>query len=225
MTISACTSFCRARDFPYAGVEYGTEYCGAAPKASAIAASMSDCRMPCAGNRSQSCGSGNRLQVYFNPQKDQPASTAGRVGDWMHTGCYTDSVAARALPIRATVDGGMSAAKCTAACQAKRFPVAGTEYSTAPGCGHALKPASRAPNGDCNLRCSGDFAQICGGPDRLTVFQNMPASNTMACYETSTSNDFVIEAIYRNGEPPVSLSVVKTSVDTAVLTVRPPKYI
>ncbi|RDW66140.1 E set [Coleophoma cylindrospora] len=69
MTVANCISACAALSstYIYAGVEYAQEcYCGTSIATSATIApgGISDCSSTCAGNSSEYCGAGNRLDVY-----------------------------------------------------------------------------------------------------------------------------------------------------------------
>ncbi|OCF32159.1 hypothetical protein I316_06073 [Kwoniella heveanensis BCC8398] len=62
-SIANCTAACQG--YTYAGVEYGQEcYCGNTLNTGSVAALAADCSMTCAGNASEYCGAGNRLNVY-----------------------------------------------------------------------------------------------------------------------------------------------------------------
>jgi hypothetical protein len=71
--------------------------CGTSLKMSRNQTDAGDCNAQCSGNATQSCGAGNRLQVYFNPPKPiaasfPVASAPANVGDadrWKYIGCYT----------------------------------------------------------------------------------------------------------------------------------------
>ncbi|GJE88404.1 WSC-domain-containing protein [Phanerochaete sordida] len=69
-TPDLCTAQCGARNYAYAGVEYGDEcYCGTgyAGGAAPPAADLSDCSMMCAGDYTVACGGSWRMQIYkFN---------------------------------------------------------------------------------------------------------------------------------------------------------------
>ncbi|KAJ6503002.1 hypothetical protein DFH09DRAFT_899896, partial [Mycena vulgaris] len=167
MFIEACTSFCGARNLAYAGVEYARECCSGAP------ANARECSMPCAGDAAQVCGGGNRLQVYmyYRPPRASTASSVGDAERWTFVGCYKlvdlcarfrDGATARTLPNGTHIAGGMSAEKCTSTCQAMGLLLAGTDL------GAALQA------GDCDMPCTGNSSQLCGGGNRLTVFRDQP---------------------------------------------------
>lgn len=58
MTIETCLSYCGARGFQLAGVQYSREcYCGNDLRnGAALSSKSSGCGMPCAGNPTQTCG-------------------------------------------------------------------------------------------------------------------------------------------------------------------------
>ncbi|KAB5575878.1 heme peroxidase [Coniochaeta sp. 2T2.1] len=74
MTLESCMTSCAG--FAYWGTEYGREcYCGSKPDISSSSAPLSDCNMLCAGDSTQYCGAGNRLELYSNAA--QTSSSGG----------------------------------------------------------------------------------------------------------------------------------------------------
>ena len=99
----------------------------------------------------------------FSPPDDLPKG-------WYYSGCFVDSVSARSLDSAGTFDNtGLTAASCIAFCSDLGYTVVGTEYSAECYCGGTL-PADNAGDSTCNMPCSGDATQACGGPDRLSVY-------------------------------------------------------
>lgn len=64
MTLESCAKFCDGSK--YFGTEYGREcYCGnVLQQGSVKAPNQDDCNFPCAGDGSEYCGAGNRLELY-----------------------------------------------------------------------------------------------------------------------------------------------------------------
>lgn len=63
MTLEKCASVCSS--YSYFGVEYGREcYCGNDLNEGSIEAPASDCSFPCPGKLTETCGAGNRLNLY-----------------------------------------------------------------------------------------------------------------------------------------------------------------
>lgn len=104
----------------------------------------------------------------FLPRDVSPPDTLPK--GWRYSGCYVDSVSARSLDSDRTFDNnGMTAASCIAFCSSEGYSLAGTEYTAECYCGLSL-PAVPGDPSSCNMPCSGDSTQACGGPDRLSVY-------------------------------------------------------
>lgn len=107
--------------------------------------------------------------------KRDPSPASNLPTGWAYSGCFVDSVSARSLGSAEYYDNsGMTAKSCIAFCSSKGFAVAGTEYSRECYCGVAL-PNQAAADG-CNMACSGDSTQVCGGPNRLSVYSSTSSS-------------------------------------------------
>jgi hypothetical protein len=106
LTPSACATTCSSKGYSIAGVEYGQEcYCSnsivtSSSPSSGQSANAGDCNMACAGDSTQKCGAGNRLQIFR--RSNLPSG-------WSSLGCYTDSTTSRyvhllgALCVTATI--------------------------------------------------------------------------------------------------------------------------
>ncbi|PPR05439.1 hypothetical protein CVT26_011317 [Gymnopilus dilepis] len=71
MTSEICISLCSNGGYTMAATEYGREcYCGSqlySQDGAGIAASASQCNMPCDGNSAETCGAGWRANLYLKP--------------------------------------------------------------------------------------------------------------------------------------------------------------
>jgi hypothetical protein len=113
MTAQKCEAHCE--NHSYFGVEYGREcWCGNSPPTTP--APESDCSTGCAGDDTQLCGAGNRINVWGSPLPS-PAT----VGDYEYVGCFTDSGDQRSLRGSVTYDPAMTLEKCAAACAAYAY--------------------------------------------------------------------------------------------------------
>nr|XP_036580691.1 WSC domain-containing protein [Colletotrichum truncatum]KAF6788686.1 WSC domain-containing protein [Colletotrichum truncatum] len=194
MTNEVCTKFCFDKGFSYAGTEwYGECYCGNALAKGGVLANEADCVTPCNGNSTQPCGGPNRLTLYKTSLIIGPSVNPG-VGDWSSIGCYSEGTTGRALEYGVhNINDGMTVAKCTSACEKAGYILAGLEYSGECYCGN--KPANGGlPAVDgCNMLCSGNASEYCGGPNRLNVYdfqhryQPLPVSSTSTPAPTSSS--------------------------------------
>nr|OQO23943.1 hypothetical protein B0A51_11072 [Rachicladosporium sp. CCFEE 5018] len=99
----------------------------------------------------------------------QPASVLPT--NWTYTGCYNDLQGSRTLAGPYTAGTGNSATWCISYCSNKGYVYAGTEYSDECYCDNLLAPpATLQPDSDCNMACSGNASEACGGGNRLTVY-------------------------------------------------------
>ena len=165
MTLESCAAFCAG--YRYFGAEYGREcqfapspvssliyphtdldlpanlasvgYCGNTVDASTESAPLDDCNMVCSGSNVQYCGSGNRLELYFNNMTEPGTGGGGSGGDggeptqpeivgaYKTYGCVTEADSARALAARSFVDAGMTLERCATFCSA--YAYFGVEYA------------------------------------------------------------------------------------------------
>ncbi len=86
-----------------------------------------DCSMPCSGWPGEACGGSQRITVYETLSGNPPTTNPGTF-DFPSLGCYTDSVAHRALSVKVGYEGGLDVAKCIDTCASKGFALAGVEY-------------------------------------------------------------------------------------------------
>ena len=65
MTVEMCAEYCAP--YQYFGVEYSREcYCSNTHDADSVAAPDADCSFACAGDATETCGAGMRLDLYVN---------------------------------------------------------------------------------------------------------------------------------------------------------------
>ena len=136
------------------------------------------------------CGGSDGISIFQNGAPPPAPSVLASYGAWVIQGCYVDSAAARSLPIAMAVTGGptaMTVESCLNACATASYPFAGLEYSDECYCGSTL-PAQVATDGRCNMICSGDSENICGGPNGLTVYQYGGASSASSASSASATS-------------------------------------
>ncbi|KAK3105890.1 hypothetical protein FSP39_007994 [Pinctada imbricata] len=119
----------------------------------------SECDMACSGNRNQKCGGSWRISVYRtnNIEKD------------LYVGCFVDKYS-RILPDM-TIYQKNSIALCLATCKEKNATYAGVEYGKECFCGNLMKNYPLRPDSECDMACSGNRYQKCGGSWRISVYR------------------------------------------------------
>ncbi|KAL8637618.1 MAG: hypothetical protein Q9228_005132 [Teloschistes exilis] len=182
MTVEKCAASCSA--FPLFGVEYGREcFCGQSLNAGSVLAAETDCSFKCPGNSAETCGAGNRLNVYQKPV----APPAPKPTSYASEGCYTEPSNGRALTGKTIFDDSLTIEKCAMLCA--DFNYFGVEYYRECYCGNDLQTGSvPAASTDCKYPCKGDNSEICGGDYRLNLygFGGMSPSSTTTASATAT---------------------------------------
>lgn len=182
MTEESCIAFCSAKGFPYAGVEYASEcYCDYSLGPLATKQPESDCNFACTGDSTEPCGAGDRLSVFTTTAAATgPGVNPGPAG-WASLGCYNDNIPGRILAYRTGVAAGdslMSVLQCTAACKAAGFSYAGVEYSSECYCDNQILNTAASGQTGCNMLCSGNSTEYCGGGNFINVYKSSAAPKT-----------------------------------------------
>lgn len=180
MTVESCMGNCTG--FDLWGAEYGREcYCGNDLDGTSVQTAQYDCNMPCSGDATEFCGSGNRLELYSTTATRPISSTTSAapshkptVGVFDFVGCQTEAIGARALGQASFADDGMTLERCASFCDG--FVYFGAEYGRECYCGDSLQAGSlQAVLSDCGMRCAGDVSQFCGGGNRLELYRRRGA--------------------------------------------------
>ncbi|KAF2157675.1 WSC-domain-containing protein [Myriangium duriaei CBS 260.36] len=193
MTIEYCQTYCNNQGYRFSGVEYGTQcYCDLAVNPSAqFKAGLNltfGCTMTCPGKPGEICGGPNHIMVFNNtdPNFKPTNNTANSVIQLLtplktfpsnYVGCATEGKTGRALNGTSTSSNSMSVEACASACSAYQYY--GLEYASQCFCGNGLASGSvildtkkNAITSSCTKRCAGDFSEVCGGNNLLSVYKN-----------------------------------------------------
>ena len=122
-----------------------------------------------------------RQQPYDNPYPDATATncslprvdnTTVYAGNMTFWGCWSDQTPQSLNNLAYTSDTN-SIENCTSTCAGMNNTIAGLEYGTQCFCGSALtSQASQTIIQSCNVPCSGNSSETCGGSYRLSVYSN-----------------------------------------------------
>lgn len=172
--------------------------------------------MACSGNSAEICGGPNRLDVYQHPPLPPTPTTAYPItlatpesSKWSSLGCYTDNVNERALPNQVSPSGSFTVESCQAACLAAGYILAGVEYGSQCFCNmQVVNGGAPAPDGStgCNMQCSGNSAETCGGSNRLNVYQWLGTGSSKRGINYTPDNNYnnATLANYLAGYPTIS---------------------
>lgn len=73
----------------------------------------------------------------------------------------------------------MTTESCVASCIANGFSIAGAEYGDQCYCGNQIIEGGTQDTGNptgCNMACGGNAGEICGGPNRMSIYSNYTGS-------------------------------------------------
>lgn len=99
---------------------------------------------------------------------------SGSSVNFRYLGCYKDSgdpngTAGRDLNGLKIYGNDMTVEKCIKICAEKGFRYAGLQYSAHCFCGNSYGKLGKANN--CNMKCAGDYNQVCGGTWANSVYE------------------------------------------------------
>ncbi|KAI1640310.1 hypothetical protein F4809DRAFT_591116 [Biscogniauxia mediterranea] len=212
MTVEACLLFCDGKGFAYSGTEYSSEcYCGNNLATGAALVNDTECTTGCSGNQTEACGGPNRLTLFHNPYNTGPQPNIG-IANWTHIGCYTEGTGGRALTYGAAVASAqMNAANCTSACRAAGYILAGTEYGGECYCGNTIANGATPADDGCDMTCNGNQTEVCGGPNRLNVYDfNMEYSIPTSTASSVTSATATVTATTTSTSPTIEVTSTTT---------------
>jgi hypothetical protein len=111
--------------------------------------------------------------------KEKAASNTGAYVDmtskgYRYIGCGTDDYYERTFDGDSTSEDDMTVEKCVEMCSSGGYKFAGLEYSSECYCGNTIA-ADRRPKpgvlGSCNMKCSGNSKEKCGGGSALSIYR------------------------------------------------------
>lgn len=179
LTLELCVQICDDRGYTIAGAEYGVQcFCGNSIVNGGVRAqSDSECNVACAGDSSQNCGGGGRMNIFARgePQVVGPPAPIPSLDDWVYQGCVEDNVNdAKTFSWQSFFPGTMTPEDCLDRCAEFGYMAAGLEYGEECYCGDpaniAAAGAEFVDESDCNVPCAGDPSVICGGGSRLSTY-------------------------------------------------------
>ncbi|XP_062571207.1 uncharacterized protein LOC134233240 isoform X2 [Saccostrea cucullata] len=88
-----------------------------------------------------------------------------------YLGCFEDQ-RERVLSNYIISEELMTVERCRNYCSKKNTKFYGVAFRRECFCGDVLRTRNRKPESECNMKCSGDANQICGGAWRLNIYRN-----------------------------------------------------
>ncbi|KAI0033597.1 hypothetical protein K488DRAFT_84794 [Vararia minispora EC-137] len=190
VSVQTCTAACFSLGYPLSGLEFAQEcYCDVHLENGAVSQPLTDCDMTCNGNSSEFCGGPNRLNVYnytgtnLPPITTPPPNGGGGTGapvfpvllglptGWSYNACWVDNANGRILGTELPDNQNLTVDSCIESCIGQNFTLAGLEFQSQCFCGNTLiNGAALTAEGDCDMGCTGNATEACGGPNRVSVY-------------------------------------------------------
>jgi hypothetical protein len=182
VTVPTCLDACQAGGFALAGVEFSDEcWCGNSIQYANHPQDASNCQYSCAGDPTQLCGGASAIIIYKRgiPFTTGPVTTLVKNYKSYHlTKCWRDEQWLSGGPRLLTNEPNpplpheeVTVQKCIDACAKSGYSSAGLEWSQECFCGDiSVPPAQSAPVDDCNMPCTDNAKQYCGGPNRMLIY-------------------------------------------------------
>ncbi|KAF5310592.1 hypothetical protein D9619_008240 [Psilocybe cf. subviscida] len=116
-------------------------------------------------------GAHRYIFVHASPLEERQSSLPT---GWVPFGCFSDTSASRTLKIASFSDvTNMTIESCIAFCAPAEFLFAGVEFSRECFCDNVIEsPGAPIDSSTCNMPCTGNSGEICGGSGAISIFQN-----------------------------------------------------
>lgn len=108
-------------------------------------------------------------------------------------GCALE-VSGRALAGASYSSNSMTIEACNSYCTSNNYALSGVEYGSQCYCGNGMSSASSLGQSGCSFACAGNSAEICGGSDRLSVFNNTAYTSPTS---PTNSGNYVLQGCYQ----------------------------
>ncbi|KAJ7198973.1 hypothetical protein GGX14DRAFT_699906 [Mycena pura] len=187
LTVERCADGCAAAGWTTAGLERGSQccifrICGNISEpwpGGWESTSLSECNLPCLGNGQELCG-GTLDDGRFLAYSDLPV-VATAPPQWLQEGCFDDVPTNGGMhllphaPNTTIPSAEMTVEKCISACNnaAGYNASAGVTSGDECWCGdYSATPGVLDQSNSCNLRCTGDGREVCGGSGFMFIYSN-----------------------------------------------------
>ncbi|KAK6538689.1 hypothetical protein TWF694_010263 [Orbilia ellipsospora] len=194
LTKQKCYVFCKQLGTRYAAFLNGKDcWCGSSLNGKKTDSSA--CSVSCSGDGSSNCGGSTAFSVYQDPTLPATFDATKEATNYQYQGCFFDDperIIRFAYPVLDNLNNAgtntMTIESCLAGCAAKGYALAGLEYARTCWCGGNLRPgAAKASTMSCNMLCTGDKTEGCGGTWAIDVYYNPNLDSSSPCRPTISS--------------------------------------
>jgi hypothetical protein len=184
VTFGICHAKCKSQYYSYSSVQNGNEcWCGNTFSLSLPVYQGYEetkyCNKPCNGDALQICGGFLASNVYHDPSVTAVApprkKKMGLPRNYEYLGCAQDK-SVRILYRRLSIGLHPTVTSCITGCAPYNSTYVGLEYGKECWCSDTIATGTlfyteAEAGGKCNMRCKGDYRDICGGIWAMTIYK------------------------------------------------------
>ncbi|XP_065220734.1 uncharacterized protein LOC135845823 [Planococcus citri] len=166
-----CLNICDQKGYKYAGVQRGS-LCLCTNEVLPPTFKEDDygCEVTnCAGDPTEKCGAKDKIKVFRTRHADN-----GQTKEDRKLGCFQDRDDFRVMDDSKVVyEQSLTPQLCRDTCKLRGYAFSGVQFGTECYCSHAYPPLhAKVDEGECSTPCTGSPNDRCGGPLRLSVWDN-----------------------------------------------------
>ncbi|KAG4436351.1 hypothetical protein IFR05_008172 [Cadophora sp. M221] len=151
--------------------------------------------------------------VKRNEEPGRPSCTD--FTPFKYAGCFIDNGSPRTLLYTGPRNQNQTVQDCVAFCKGNDYQYAGLEYGEECFCGASVNNI-QATETDCDSPCAGDKTEICGGFNRVSIYQDP----TFPVADPTTISDYQKLGCYSEGSMGRSLAWRQDQVNGSAMTVQ-----
>ncbi|KAL2074513.1 hypothetical protein VTL71DRAFT_8291 [Oculimacula yallundae] len=147
---------------------------------------------------------------------EPPQASCTEFTPFKYAGCFVDNGSPRTLLYTGPRDRkNQTVQSCVAFCKGNDYQYAGLEYGQECFCGASVNNV-QADEADCDFSCTGDNTEICGGNNRISIYQDP----TFPVVDPTTISDYQKLGCYSEGSNGRSLAWRQNQVNASTMTVE-----
>ncbi|KAF6201578.1 hypothetical protein GE061_003970 [Apolygus lucorum] len=202
LTPEKCMSDCRTKDMRYFGLQYGHEcFCSMERPSSKQIGDFDECNMKCSGNPRETCGGVGRISVYDSNKPE--------INHRNYLGCFKEVEGRLMKGAMLNYERSLTRERCMSECRARGMRYFGLQYRHECFCSND-RPSFEliADIMECDMKCSGNPGETCGGYGRLSVYDSKPDHrNYLGCFKDLEGGSRLMQGAMKKFERTLTLEI------------------
>ncbi|XP_050537386.1 uncharacterized protein LOC126903300 isoform X2 [Daktulosphaira vitifoliae] len=205
----SCAELCHGKSYLFANIKVDTCHCSKHYISRLMRQYDHECKQKCSGDLTASCGGPpNFVSAYITDSSiNSGLVSRGSYPIAMYLGCFAENAndeENRLLKNPIGPNNHNTPQKCSEICFKKGYVYAGVTYGLECWCGNQRpSKTSVVENSNCDVRCSGDKNQFCGGGWKIGIYATglteYVANNYIGCFEEEQKKNKTKLLIFQMG--------------------------